>query len=336
MYLRCYRRDPDYCFREFEIRMQFVCGKKLGLAGLGAWEGRGGVVKIVGSSEEEGSEHQVRYRSFERGEKTQRAMSSIGIGKGQPALHRPPTATIATAMIEVSLRINTIVRVPSVKVLPLAIKDCLIIGTVNGILPSFGRPGVHVSIEQELRILSRIPDPEPIRIRHLSPQINRRSGIGNSPEFADGRHRSENSRMASNLDLRAGPPERPTLRVVCWEASHAFVAFCVVFQLALPGFCLSARNHVAEDYAAAVADEVHEAFRHCTTLNSFVSIRLITRKGKLGLTILHDVLEVNLRDCPWPDLAYQLCFLMAGLYDAFVGVDDFLLVLGRDDRLFEL
>ena len=54
------------------------------------------------------------------------------------------------------------------------------------------------------------------------------------------------------------------------------------------------------------------------------------------LTILHDILEVDLGDCTRTHLADQLRLFMAGLYDTLVGVDDFLLLLGGDDRLFEL
>jgi hypothetical protein len=54
------------------------------------------------------------------------------------------------------------------------------------------------------------------------------------------------------------------------------------------------------------------------------------------LTILHNVLKVNLRDRTRTHLADQLRFLMARLYDALVRVDDFLLLLRCNDRLLEL
>jgi len=54
------------------------------------------------------------------------------------------------------------------------------------------------------------------------------------------------------------------------------------------------------------------------------------------LTILQNVFTVDLGDYAGSGLAYQLCFLMTGLYDALVRVDHPLLVLWRNDRLFEL
>jgi hypothetical protein len=130
--------------------------------------------------------------------------------------------------------------------------------------------------------------------------------------------------MAPTLDLRAGPPQRPTLRVVYREAAHGFVALCVVFQLAFPGLRLDLRDYIAEDSVIAPPGVPSSA------------CGLQERKEKVLLTILHNILEVDLRNCTRTDLANEFRFLVTGFYDALVRVDDFLLLLGRDDRLFEL
>jgi hypothetical protein len=73
--------------------------------------------------------------------------------------------------------------------------------------------------------------------------------------------------------LWASPPQRPTLWVVYWETSHGLVTLSVVFQLGFPRLCLGAGDDVTEDHAAAVADEIDEAFGHYTTWCHTVSTR---------------------------------------------------------------
>ena len=125
----------------------------------------------------------------------------------QLALHGPPATAVPTTVIEVILRIDTVVCVPGVNVFPLAVEDRLVIGTVDGILPPPSRARVHVRIKQELGIISRVPDPKPIRISHLGRQIHGSSRIRNPPELADGCDGGKDARMASYLDLRSGPPQ---------------------------------------------------------------------------------------------------------------------------------
>jgi len=67
--------------------------------------------------------------------------------------------------------------------------------------------------------------------------------------------------------------------------------------------------------------------------SSICGLRWLDRES--SLTFLQNVFEVDLGNGARTRLTYQFGFLMTGLDDTFVGVNDLLLFLGRNDRSLE-
>ena len=163
-------------------------------------------------------------------------------------------------MVHIRFGLESLVSDPSIPILPVAFENCIVVRSIHRIFPALNGSAIQVIRQRVLCVLRRISYPEPIGIRNLTCQIDRQRRIVDLPKLAHTAHRLQNTGMAANLDLRGCPPETPVLRLVDWYTAYFGMPLGVVDQLLFPLNSLFFWDNVAQDHAAAVADEVCEVF----------------------------------------------------------------------------
>lgn len=143
-------RYTNHGLWHLEVRVPLVGRKQLATSWFRARKrGLGNVQLIV---EEERAQHDICRAQLETGQETERAFARAAPAQAKPALQRSERGAATPAAVEVHLCVWAAVQGPRVVLLPLALEDLLVVGTVRWILPSLDGTGVQMSLQAVLSI----------------------------------------------------------------------------------------------------------------------------------------------------------------------------------------
>lgn len=101
-----------------------------------------------------------------------------------------------------------------------------------------------------------MPNPKPVRIANLTPQIKNRLIRTQPPQLANSAHRFKNPFVTPDLHLRRRPKQTEILRIMRREPGHLGMTPHVRLQISLPFRGCFLRHNLADNDAAGVADSV--------------------------------------------------------------------------------